>query len=67
MPSKEIEDRVMSERRPQPMPPTPGNPMFVIDVGGDFAVGTVFTSKERAVRVAEQLGIGSYSIREEVA
>jgi hypothetical protein len=26
LPSKEIEDRIMSERRPQPMPPTPGNP-----------------------------------------
>jgi hypothetical protein len=40
---------------------------YVIDVGDDLAIGTVFTSKERAVRVAEQLGIGSYSIREEVA
>jgi hypothetical protein len=26
LPSKEIEDRIMSERRPQPMPPTPPNP-----------------------------------------
>jgi hypothetical protein len=41
--------------------------MFIIDVGSDFAVGTVFASKERAERVAEQLGISNYSIREEAA
>jgi len=63
----QVEDRVMSERREQPQPPTPGNPYFVIDVGGDFAIGTVYSSRERATRVAEQLGIGNYSIVEEAA
>lgn len=57
----------MSERRPQGPPPTPGNPMFVIEVGHEFAVGTVFSSRERAERVAEQLGLSDYSIREEAA
>lgn len=67
MATSEIEARVMSERRPQGPPPTPGNPVFIIDVGHDLAVGTVFASKERAERVAEQLGISDYSVREEAA
>jgi hypothetical protein len=65
--TKEIEDRIMSERRPQGMPPTPANPRFVIDVGQHFSAGTVFSSRERAERMAEQIGLIDYSIREDAA
>jgi hypothetical protein len=43
------------------------SPYFIIDVGRDFSLGTVFATRERAERVAEQIGLIDYSIREEAA
>lgn len=40
MSSKEIEDRIMSERRPQPMPPTPGNPALYAALGAIAELGS---------------------------
>ena len=49
--SKEIEDRIMAERRPQPMPPTPPNPA-VYTIECEFleeGEATTFSSLHRAI------------------